>query len=77
MQKINEIQHPPLWISHSAGLVDLHEKHILKYFLLREVGIKYCAGILEWGGRVISPGERKTERMGTGKGSLRKEKVIP
>lgn len=58
-----------------AGLVDLHEKHILKYFLLREVRIKYCAGILEAGS--ISPGERKTERMGIGKDSLRKEKVIP
>lgn len=60
-----------------AGLVDLHEKHILKYFLLREVRIKYCAGILEWEGVAISLGERKTERMGIGKDSLRKEKVIP
>ena len=37
-----------------AGLVDLHEKHILRYFLLREVHIECCDDILRlgvgWGG---------------------------
>lgn len=58
-----------------AGLADLHGKHILRYFLLREVHTEHCGDILRWG--VISPGERKTERMGIGKDSLRKEKAIP
>lgn len=51
-----------------AGLVDLHKKHILKYFLLREVRIKYCAGILEWGGGRYFSWGKEDRKNGNWKG---------